>query len=218
MSLSRYRFIAVEGPIGAGKTSLARRLAERIAGDLLLEQPEANPFLARFYEHPERFALQTQLFFLFQRVEQVRALAQPDLFRTRTVADFLFDKDALFAQLTLANEELALYRKIFQVTRPQAPRPDLVIYLHAPVPTLMERVRRRGRGYEQRIATGESGSHYLATLAEAYSRFFYHYQDAPVLVVNSEHLNFVDSEGALALLIERIEAMRGPREYFNLSE
>lgn len=218
MSLSRYRFIAVEGPIGAGKTSLARRLAERANAELLLEQPQANPFLTRFYEDPEHYALQTQLFFLFQRVEQVRALAQPDLFATRTIADFLFDKDTLFAQLTLGAQELSLYRKIFDAVRPQAPRPDLVIYLHAPVHTLMERVRKRGHVYEQRLTTNDAGQHYLATLAEAYSRFFYHYQEAPVLVVNSEHLNFVDSEGALALLIERITAMRGPREYFNLSE
>lgn len=218
MSLTRYRFIAVEGPIGAGKTSLARRLAERAQAELLLEQPEANPFLVRFYEDPQRFALQTQLFFLFQRIAQLREVAQLDLFRARIVADFLFDKDPLFAQLTLAADELALYRQIFDTLKPQAPRPDLVVYLHAPVGTLMERVRRRGRGYEFRLASGETGEHYLGTLAEAYSRFFYHYQDAPVLVVSSEHLNFVDSDAALDLLVERITAMRGPREYFNLSD
>lgn len=218
MPLSRFRFIVVEGPIGAGKTSLAHRLASRASADLLLEQPDANPFLARFYDDPSRYALQTQIFFLFQRIQQLREVAQLDLFRARIVSDFLFDKDPLFAQLTLGADELALYRQIFDVLKPQAPRPDLVVYLHASVPTLIERVRRRARGYETKLASEREGERYLTGLAEAYSRFFYHYTDAPVLVVNSEHLNFVESDDALAILMERIGAMRGQREYFNASE
>jgi deoxyguanosine kinase len=212
MSPSKYRYIAVDGPIGAGKTSLARRLAERLDGEPVLERPGDNPFLPRFYENMTRHALPTQLFFLFQRVTQLRELAQPGLFSGVTVADFLLEKDPLFAQLTLAGDELALYRQIYAALSPQAPRPDLVVYLHAEVDTLFERVRKRALDYEAPISR-----EYLAALADAYARFFYHYTGAPLLVVNSEHLNFVDSHRDLELLVEHIAAMRGEREYFNVS-
>jgi deoxyadenosine/deoxycytidine kinase len=211
MSSSKYRYIAVDGPIGAGKTSLARRLAERLDGEPILERPGDNPFLPRFYEDMTRHALPTQLFFLFQRITQLRELAQPGLFSGITVADFLLEKDPLFAQLTLAGDELALYGQIYAALSPQVPRPDLVIYLHADVDTLFERVRKRALDYEAPISR-----EYLAALADAYSRFFYHYTGAPLLVVNSERLNFVDSQGDLELLVEHIAAMRGAREYFNV--
>jgi deoxyguanosine kinase len=211
MSPSKYRYIAVDGPIGAGKTSLARRLAERLDGEPILERPGDNPFLPRFYENMTRHALPTQLFFLFQRITQLRELAQPGLFSGITVADFLLEKDPLFAQLTLAGDELSLYRQIYAALSPQAPRPDLVIYLHAEVDTLFERVRKRAVDYEAPISR-----EYLAALADAYARFFYHYTGAPLLVVNSEHLNFVDSPRDLELLVEHIAAMRGEREYFNV--
>jgi deoxyadenosine/deoxycytidine kinase len=211
MSSSKYRYIAVDGPIGAGKTSLARRLAERLDGEPILERPGDNPFLPRFYEDMTRHALPTQLFFLFQRITQLRELAQPGLFSGITVADFLLEKDPLFAQLTLASDELALYGQIYAALSPQVPRPDLVIYLHADVDTLFERVRKRALDYEAPISR-----EYLAALADAYSRFFYHYTGAPLLVVNSERLNFVDSQGDLELLVEHIAAMRGAREYFNV--
>jgi len=211
MPFSKYRYIAVDGPIGAGKTSLAKRLAERLDGEPLLERPAENPFLRRFYEDMERHALPTQLFFLFQRIGQLRELAQLRLFSGVTVADFILEKDSLFAQLTLSGDELALYQRIYDTLRPQAPRPDLVIYLHAEVNTLYERMRRRAVDYEAPI-----GREYLAALSDGYARFFYHYTGTPLLVVNSERLNFVDSPGDLELLVEHIAAMRSAREFFNL--
>jgi deoxyadenosine/deoxycytidine kinase len=209
----KYRYIVIEGPIGAGKTSLARKLAEHAGANLLLEKPDDNPFLPRFYADLERYALPTQLFFLFQRINQLRDLKQLDLFEGVTVADFLLEKDPLFARLTLPDAELVLYQQIYESQRFHAPRPDLVIYLQAPVETLVTRVRRRGHAYERAI-----GEDYLTRLADSYSRFFYHYTEAPVLIVNSEHLNFVDQHGDFELLLSRIGAMRSSREFFNVGE
>jgi len=213
VSLSKYHYIVVEGPIGVGKTSLARRLADRLQANLVLERPEQNPFLPRFYQDMSRFALPAQLFFLFQRIVQLRELAQLDLFKRFTVCDFLLEKDPLFARLTLSGDELHLYQQIFDALKPQAPRPGLVIYLQAQAETLIERVRRRGVEFE-RLITPE----YLATLADSYSRFFYHFSGSPVLIVNSERLNFARDDRDLDLLIERADAMRGSREFFNWGE
>jgi deoxyadenosine/deoxycytidine kinase len=210
--VERLRYLVVEGPIGAGKTSLARRLATRLGADAVLEQPDENPFLARFYRDMGRFALPTQLFFLFQRARMLEPLAQPDLFARPAVADFLLDKDPLFARLTLSADELALYQKIYEALRPRAPAPDVVIYLQANAATLVERVRRRARGYERSIS-----EEYLALLAESYARFFYHYDEAPLLIVNSEHLNFVERDADFELLVSRLRGMRSRREFFNLA-
>lgn len=213
MELERCRYIVVEGPIGAGKTSLAREIVDHVNADLLLEQPEDNPFLSRFYDDMARFALPTQLTFLFQRADQLRHLSQLDLFRRPTVSDFLLDKDPLFARLNLSEDEYTLYEKVYQHLKPQTATPDLVIYLQAPVETLVERVRARGIAFEQSIA-----DEYLARLADAYARFFYQYDEAPLLIINSERLDFVDNRAHLELLLERIEGMRARREFFNLGQ
>jgi deoxyadenosine/deoxycytidine kinase len=206
----KHRYIVVEGPIGAGKTSLAVRLAERINAATLLEDPKSNPFLPQFYRDMRRYALPTQLFFLFQRVSQLESLMQPDLFGKPTVADFTLAKDPLFARLTLDDAEYQLYDRIHAHVKPQAPVPDLVIYLQASVDTLVSRVKRRGVPAESAIDEG-----YLRRLSEAYTRYFHHYEDGPLLIVNSERLNFVDVPEHLDLLIERVNGMRGGREFFN---
>lgn len=211
--LASARHIVVEGPIGVGKTSLARRLGTYLEGQLLLEQPELNPFLSRFYQDQRRYALQTQLFFLFQRLDQLRDLSQPDFFKRTVVADYLLEKDPLFALLTLNEDEYTLYRKIYDHISPQMASPDLVIYLQARPETLIARVRKRGIDMERKISDA-----YLTGLAESYTRFFHNYDAAPVMVVNSENINFVDKDDDFHLLVARIESMRGHREYFNRGE
>lgn len=206
----RYRHIVVEGPIGVGKTSLARKLAQRFGASLVLEQPGENPFLERFYREGRRHALSTQLFFLFQRVNQLRDLGQRDLFSQSVAGDFLLDKDPLFARLTLDDDELALYQQIFDSLRPQAPMPDLVIYLQAQPDTLVERVRRRGIAMETDISES-----YLRALAEAYSRYFYHYEEAPLMIVNTEFLNPIDDDDDFDLLLRQLLEMRGRRGFFS---
>ena len=213
MSLDRYRHIVVEGPIGVGKTSLARKLAENISAQTLLELPQENPFLEKFYRDSARYALPTQLFFLFQRMNQLRDLAQTDLFDVRVVSDYLLDKDPLFARLTLGDDELNLYQQLYDHLRPQAARPDLVIYLQAQPETLIERVRKRGMQSESGIS-----ELYLYKLCESYSRFFYYYDAAPLLIVNTERLNPIERDEDFTLLLNRIGNMRGKREFFNLGE
>ena len=212
MDLAQCRYIVVEGPIGAGKTSLAHVLAQHTGGDELFERPEENPFLERFYGDMARFALATQLTFLFQRADQLAGVGQFDMFRQLTVGDFLLDKDPLFARLTLTDAEFRLYEKIYSHLKPQTPTPDFVIYLQAPVETLIERVHRRGVEFERKIS-----ARYLTRLADAYSRYFYGYEAAPLLIVNSERLNFVDNDDHVKLLLARIGSMRGQREFFNLA-
>ncbi len=210
MKLEKYRYIVIEGPIGVGKTSLAQRMAICLNGALLLEKPAENPFLEKFYVDIPRYALPTQLFFLFQRANQLQALAQMDMFTKVTISDFLFDKDQLFAALTLTGPEYDLYQEIYRHLQPKAPPPDLVIYLQASPTTLIERVKERGSALEKNIS-----EEYLWRLTDSYIRFFHQYEDAPVMMINSENLNFVDNQEDFDLLLQQVEQMRGTREYFN---
>ena len=209
--LEKARYIVIEGPIGAGKTSLARRLNERLAATPVLEQPELNPFLARFYQDMERWALPTQLAFLYQRIDQLSSLQPTD--SQRVVSDFLLDKDPLFAELNLGQDELALYRRIHGAQPAPSVVPDLVIYLQARSETLMDRVRKRGMDAEKRISED-----YLARVSECYARFFYDFDAAPLFIVDADVLNPVDRDADFDLLIDRLTAMRGYREFFGYAE
>ncbi len=204
------RFIVVEGPIGVGKSSLARRLAETLGAELVAEAAMENPFLERFYQDPRRAALPVQLYFLMQRARQFEALAQSDLFQPARVADFMMEKDRLFAEINLDDDELALYEQVYARLTIHTPEPDLVIYLQAPVETLRARIAQRGIACEQAI-----GDDYLARLSEHYARFFLHYDQAPLLIVNAAGINPVEHEQDYRLLLERIMSVRHGRHYFN---
>lgn len=207
---ANHRYVVVEGPIGVGKTTLARRLADAFGTELMLEAAGDNPFLERFYRDPQHGALPTQLFFLFQRAKQLQALRQGDMFRPIKVADFLMDKDRLFAQITLGDDELRLYEQVYQHLTLDAPEPDLVVYLQAPVEVLLKRIERRGRPSERGITT-----EYLKRVTDAYAQFFYHYDRAPLLIVNAADIDLADSEEDFRQLLERILAISGGRHYFN---
>jgi len=200
----------IEGPIGCGKTTLAKMLADQFPVDYLSEKAESNPFLPRFYQDARRYALPTQLFFLFQRANQIKDLNQRDMFAKPIVADFFLEKDPIFARLNLDDEEYALYHQIYQHLHLNAPKPDLVIYLQTPLDALVERIEERNVGYEQ-----DMPREYLERLSDAYSAYFHNYDTSPVLIVNNEKLNILKNPSALKLLINRIGQIKGQREFFN---
>ena len=204
------RFIVVEGPIGVGKTTLVKRLASRHGSQMLLEKPQENPFLKRFYQDGQNAALPTQLFFLFQRAAQFSDLRQQDLFARNIVADFMLEKDWLFAHVTLRTEELDLYKQVYERVGMDAPRPDLVVYLQAPVPALMQRIQRRGKPEERHITTD-----YLGQLSDAYTRFFTSYDRTPLLIINTAQINLADNELHMSHILERIDAHRHGRSFYN---
>ena len=207
-----FPYIVVEGPIGVGKTSLARRLAEDFGSELLLEKAEDNPFLSNFYRSPRQYALSAQLYFLLQRAQQVQDFRQADMCHGSYIADFMVDKDRLFAQLTLDADELALYDQIYHHLTLDAPRPDLVIYLQAPVDVLRERITRRGIDYEQQIRDD-----YLLQLSESYTRFFYDYDEGALLTVNTGSIDPVNNDADYLAIVDKIENIRSGRHYFNQS-
>ena len=211
LDLTQYKkvpkFIAVEGPIGVGKTTLAQLLADSFGYQTFLEKPAENPFLGDFYKNPSKNALATQLFFLFQRVKQIQELKQGDIFTPVHVSDFLLDKDKLFAQVTLSEHELSLYNQIYDYLSLDLPTPDLVIYLQAETKTLFERVLQRGREIEKGISF-----EYLDLLNESYKEFFLNYDRSPVLIVNSEFLDLAHNQNDYMLLLEKL------LEYFNNPE
>lgn len=207
---SRPRLITVEGPIGVGKTSLARRLATTFGYQLLLENAEENPFLPRFYQNRRQAALATQLFFLFQRIQQIQDMRQSDLFSPAHVSDFLLQKDRLFARTNLDDDEMQLYDRVYQRVAVGAPTPDLVIYLQAPVHVLAQRVHRRGVSYEQSINV-----EYLESLNQAYSQFFLYYDDAPLLIVNAEQIDLVNNERDYQQFVDYLLTIKSGRHYFN---
>ena len=210
--LNPHRYIVIEGPIGVGKTSLVRKLGDRLGSELLLEKAEENPFISQFYQNPRQFALSTQLHFLLQRAQQVQNFRQIDLFKSSYIADFMMEKDRLFAEITLNANELNLYQQIYQHMTVDAPRPDLIIYLQAPPEVLRARIAKRGITYEQQIR-----GDYLSRLCDSYTRFFYDYDESPLLTVNTQSVDLIDNVDEFQDLLDKIINIRSGRHYFNRS-
>jgi deoxyadenosine/deoxycytidine kinase len=206
------RYIAIEGPIGVGKSSLAKILAQKYASRLVKEEVAGNPFLERFYENPRKFAFQTQLFFLLSRYRQQRELAQGDLFEAGLVCDYILAKDKIFALINLEDDEVSLYESIYKLLVSTLPKPDLVIYLQARPEVLLSRVRKRGIAYERNISLD-----YLRTLSDAYNEYFFHYNETPLLVVNTSEIDFVESPRDLEHLVREVKSVkRGTQHYIPL--
>ena len=210
MAARDFRYIVVEGPIGVGKTTLAKRLAGSLGGEALLEAPGDNPFLPRFYQDPRTNALATQLSFLFQRVRQLEGIRQSDLFAPVRVGDFMIEKDRLFAELTLDADELALYRQLYERIAGAAMTPDRVIYLQAPVDVLLARISARGIAYEE-----DMDPRYLDRVVSAYTHFFHHYQAAPLVIVNAAEIDFAHGDADYAQLFDLLQSISGGRHYLN---
>ena len=206
------RYLAIEGPIGVGKSSLAKILAQKYASRLVKEEVAGNPFLERFYENPRKFAFQTQLFFLLSRYRQQRELAQGDLFEAGLVCDYILAKDKIFALINLEDDEVSLYESVYKLLVSTLPKPDLVIYLQARPEVLLSRVRKRGIAYERNISLD-----YLRTLSDAYNEYFFHYNETPLLVVNTSEIDFVESPRDLEHLVREVKSVkRGTQHYIPL--
>jgi deoxyadenosine/deoxycytidine kinase len=204
------RLIVIEGAIGVGKTTLAQLLAQALKADLLLEKAEENPFLPQFYQDPEKWAFQTQLFFLLSRARQLEELVQQSLYADTTITDYFFPKDRIFAYMNLREEELVLYEQIYKILNPHIPKPDLVIFLQAHTEALLDRIQQRGRSYEKEIRP-----EYLRNLNDAYNRFFFHYDESPLLVVETSDIDFVQNQADLTDLVTQVKQMRRGKEYYH---
>lgn len=213
MSKRHPDYIVVEGPIGVGKTTLAKRLAKTFNTELMLELATDNPFLPRFYSDPKAVALPTQLYFLFQRAKQIESLRQTDMFKPVQVSDFLMEKDKLFASVTLDEDELFLYNEVYDKLTLDAPEPDLVIYLQAPLDVLMQRIIERGLDYERPI-----NRNYVKKISEAYVEFFYYYTSSPLLIVNTDDFDLSNSNKDFELLLDQIQNISPGKHYFNPKE
>lgn len=203
-------YTVIEGPIGVGKSSLSQRLANEFNSELILEEIDDNPFLEQFYQRPKEAALSTQLYFLMQRTKQIQSLRQSSIFTQTKIADYLIDKDKLFAQVTLNPTEYDLYLQVYEHMITEAPKPDLVVYLQAPVSTLLERIKKRGRNFERFIETN-----YLEQLNEAYAEFFYHYHETPLLIVNASDIDFINNDRDYQQLKAQIMNTTSGRHYYN---
>ena len=205
----KFRYIAIEGPIGVGKTSLARALSERLTARLILEEAMENPFLPKYYGNIKKYAFQTQIFFLVSRFNQQKNIRQRDLFNSLTITDYMFDKDRIFASITLNEEELMLYNHLHPLLASSIPKPDLVILLQAPAAVLMQRIRTRGRKFEAGVSRD-----YIETVSEAYDRFFFNYSESPLLIVNTTHVNFAVDPFDLDTLVLQIEKIEAGTQYY----
>ncbi len=207
--MEKFRYIAIEGPIGVGKSSLAELIAKEFGGRTLIEEVDSNPFLPKFYEDIKKYALQTQLFFLLSRYQQQKEMFQQELFDSAVVSDYLFAKDRIFAYLNLDENELSLYEQVYRLLDTRIPRPDLVIYLQASTDVLLERIGKRNKDYERNVKED-----YLEKLIDAYNRYFFYYTDTPLLVVNTTDIDFVNDREDFANLVKEIKTMKGGSQHY----
>ncbi|MBI3599678.1 MAG: deoxynucleoside kinase [Nitrospinae bacterium] len=208
--MDKARYIAIEGPIGAGKTSLARLLGERFNANIVLETVEDNPFLEGFYKNKDSYAFQTEMFFLLSRYRQLIELVQHNLFNRVTITDYIFDRNRIFAYINLSSDEIRLYDEVYSLLKPRLPTPDLLIYLQADIDILKARIKARGRGFEKGIA-----DEYLDEVNKSFNNYFFHYNQSPLLIVNTNEIDFVERKGDLEDLIKKILSHKKGTEYYS---